>query len=402
LGRYLATPVRVPEGDRLSGRPRATVNGYALPAGAGPGDYDFEDGAAEATARIPPPEGGGAAVLLRVETGDPLPAGVDRVVPVESTVIAASSGSGPPRVRIAPGGLPPAGHGVSVSGEPLEIAAGTRVDARLLSLLLSREVAAVDTFPPERVGILSIGSDLTDVTEARPTGGAQKDLTGFWLPFAVEALGHLPVPLGIAGDSLEEGRDALLRARKRKLRFLIAAGGIGDGLRDRTLELLRRTGARVDLEGVAIRPGRRLLAADWEDIKILALGGQPLDAAVAFDLFVRPALLRGIGAPAAAWDWSQRKYPASFLDLLPTPAATPFGESGLWTAIAVAGEPRAPGWAPLPGSYLSPFLPGAPGQAGWAVFPPPDKSENSRWQREFYFQPCAPEPAGASRDPRTD
>jgi molybdopterin molybdotransferase len=396
LGRWLASTLSLPAGDRSAGPVRATVNGYALPAGCGPGEYFFEEGEVARRATGPPPAADAAPVLLRVETGDALPRGVDRVVAVEATVITAGSGSGPPRVSIAPGALPPAGHGLIASGEPLELAAGTRVDARLLALVLSREVAAVDTFPPEKVGILSIGGDLTDVAEARPGGGAQKDLTGFWLALAVEALGHMPVPLGIAGDGLEEGREALLRARKRKLRLLVASGGIGDGLGDRTVELLLRTGARIDLEGAAIRPGRRVLAALWEDLKILVLGGQPLDAAAAFDLFVRPALLRAIGAPAGVWDWSRRRHPASFLAVHSPPPA-PAAETGAWTALAVAGESGGPGWTAFHGP-LSPFLPGAPGQAGWAVIPPRGEAGNGSWPREFYFAPGAPEPARSSRE----
>src|SRR5688572_25440818 len=105
LGRHLSAALEVSAGAG-SGGPRATVNGYALPAGAGAGEYPFDDTAGALSAAA-----GGLPVLRRVETGDPLPGGVDRVVPVEATVIIAASGAGPPRLRIGSGSLPPPGHG---------------------------------------------------------------------------------------------------------------------------------------------------------------------------------------------------------------------------------------------------------------------------------------------------
>ena len=92
IGRFLAGPLSVPEGDRPAGAARAIVNGYALPAGCGAGEYLFAEGEAVDTAPGAPSAGDAAPVLLRVETGDALPHGVDRVVPVEATVIMAASG----------------------------------------------------------------------------------------------------------------------------------------------------------------------------------------------------------------------------------------------------------------------------------------------------------------------
>src|SRR6185369_3899176 len=70
IGRFLAGPLSVPEGDRPAGAARAIVNGYALPAGCGAGEYLFAEGEAVDTAPGAPSAGDAAPVLLRVETGD--------------------------------------------------------------------------------------------------------------------------------------------------------------------------------------------------------------------------------------------------------------------------------------------------------------------------------------------
>src|SRR3989442_1321635 len=139
LGRFLASPLEVPLRRGGRGPARAAVNGFALPSGARAGEYVFRSRTADL-----PPAGGlrgeeASPPLELVETGDPLPPGTARVVPVEWTEITAAPGQGPARVRIAEDALPPDGHGLSPpEEEALVLARGTRIDARLEAVLLAR------------------------------------------------------------------------------------------------------------------------------------------------------------------------------------------------------------------------------------------------------------------------
>ena len=126
LGRFLATPVEVPPAPEGAGRARAAIDGYALRPGCA--EIRAED---------------------RVEAGGLLPPGIDRIVPIGSTSIAASGGGEPVRIRTVEGARIPAGHGVLGGREaPLAFPAGTRVDGRLQALLLARGTASIETFPP--------------------------------------------------------------------------------------------------------------------------------------------------------------------------------------------------------------------------------------------------------------
>jgi molybdopterin molybdotransferase len=394
LGRYLSAPVEIPP-HRLAGRGRrATLNGYALPRGAGPGDYPLPaGGAAPAPGSLSPEAGGGGGLPLRVETGDLVPPDADRVVAIESTVLIAGPGQAGPRLRILPEGVPPPGHGLlEAEDRPLVAEAGTRVEPRLLALLQASGLSSVKTHPPREVGVLSVGGELTDVLLSSQAGSL--DLNGLWLPPAIRALGHLTHPLGAVADDLAEGRAALLRARQKGLSYLVMTGGLGSGVSDRTVELLQRIGAKITFEGVLIRPGGRCLLADWAELKVLALGGAPLEAAAAFDLFARPALLAALGAPARVWDWSERRIPASALEEpLPEPrrskTAPPDAEPP-WRAVPIGHRAGRGGVAGLEAAEpLSPFIPWIPGQCGWVVVPPPAPPGPGEPSRGFHFVPSS-------------
>jgi molybdopterin molybdotransferase len=397
LGRRLAAPLELPARRSEEGLLRSTLNGYALGPGQGAGEYALS-GVAAAAGNEEGPGGPGAPEELprieRVDSGSVLPPGTERVVPVEWTVMVASTGGGPVRVRVSAEAIPQRGHGVAGPGEAAEVLeTGTWIGPRLLALLLCREVAGVTTHVPLRIGILAIGGDLTDILEGATSGpGPARDSTGLWLPPLIRSLGHVPHPLGIAGDEPNEGRDALLRARRLGLDAVVTTGGLGDGLNDRTAELVLRTGGTIWLDGVALRPGRRCFSGETMELKVLGLGGQPLDAAAAFDIILRPALLSAHGAPDSTWDWSRSGFPASRItDLEEAAALQARGMPGApvpWSALPVKRGENGDGYRaiarPAPGSA---FLPWIPGQEGWAVVPPAVGGGDPREGRA-YFQAC--------------
>ncbi len=385
LGRYLAAPVdSAPPRGRKANEPerahRATLNGYALKPDQGAGEHGS---------------------LPRVESGGAVPPGADRVLPVEWTELRATSDGRGPRVFIPEDALPAPGYGLRPAGGfCVQAAAGCRIDGRLQASLLAGGIPTVETCTPLRVGILMIGRDLTDLAgaveasrnEAAEVPAATPDVTGYWLPGAVRALGHLPEPLGIAGNGLEEGREALLRARQKQLRAVIAAGGLGDGIEDRTAELLVRVGARIHFHGVAIRPGRRFLLADWLDVKLLILGGQPWEAAAAFDLFAAPALLSAAGATEEVWNWLHAACPPDRISISGPRSALherervdgPTGEP-LWSLVPLRpGAESGEGWVAIGAESIDPRLPWTEGQVGWAAIPP---EIDGRRDGRFYF--CA-------------
>lgn len=438
---------------------RAEANGYALGAGIGVGAVCAvrgtltpgapldrwgrpvteavspepvlpEASAADAIAAEPVPT---ATVILeglpevwRVETGALVPAGTLRILsPGDATIV------GPGAIRVER--LPRAGRGLHAIGSvaaPPAFPRGTFLDGRVRAVIAAAGVPRIALRPAFPVGFATVGDELYD-SEAAPQGastGAPQwpDLLGLAVEETIRGLGLLPVPLGILGDAPAGIETALLRSRGR-VDVLVIAGGLGDGVTDRTGEALRRMDAEIAVAGRLFGPGTELVLARVHGFDVLALGGRPLAAALLLDAIVRPALRARLGAPRPAWDWSRISWA---LDLeapdleVADPGAPDPGAPGLDAPGGVptegdgrsgSGEARATwrafpaalgasaGKAPRIRAWESPtvFLPTVPGQTGWALLPPEAAGRGpgrggprGRGRKVAHYVPAGPQVAG--------
>lgn len=243
--------------------------------------------------------------VWRVESGALLPDDADRIVPVADCVLVGTAA-----VRLER--VPAPGQGVAaVAPYPAtKVPVGEELDARLRATLLAAAVKSITAWPSFAVGIVAFGDEL--VAADTPTlPGTQWELTGPWLEDAVNALGLRAVSLGIRPDAPEQMRELLFRAAQREVRVVLAIGGLGSGVTDRTVEGLRRAEAHVLFERVDCAGVENLLFAKALGLEIIGVSGRPREAAAGFDLFARPALLARLGAPATRWDWRLDPAPSS-------------------------------------------------------------------------------------------
>jgi molybdopterin molybdotransferase len=77
---------------------------------------------------------------------------------------------------------------------------------------------------------------------------------------------------------------------------MIVLGGVSVGARDLVKPALNTIGAETDLWRVAVKPGKPFLFGRAGRCAIFGLPGNPVSAFVTFLLFVRPAILRLMGA----------------------------------------------------------------------------------------------------------
>ncbi len=77
-------------------------------------------------------------------------------------------------------------------------------------------------------------------------------------------------------------------------------GGVSVGEHDRMPAALAALGAAVHVHGVPMKPGKPFLFATLGGKPIFGLPGSPSACLVAFEVFVRPALLRMCGASRIA------------------------------------------------------------------------------------------------------
>ena len=89
-------------------------------------------------------------------------------------------------------------------------------------------------------------------------------------------------------------RKAIQSAAKNEI--LIVTGGVSVGEHDLVQSTLRDLGAKIDIWRVAIKPGKPFLFGQLGRCFIFGLPGNPVSAFVTFLQFVRPAILKMVGA----------------------------------------------------------------------------------------------------------
>jgi molybdopterin molybdotransferase len=185
--------------------------------------------------------------------------------------------------------------GEDLAAGALVLPAGTYLGAAQIGLLAAAGQASAMCRPRPRVVIVSTGSELVDVGE--PLGPGQiPDSNSHMLAAACREAGAIAYRVGLVADNpellLETLEDHLIRAD-----LLITTGGVSVGAYDVVKEVLSRLGT-VAFEKVAMQPGmpQGFGTLGAERIPIITLPGNPVSAMVSFEVFVRPALRRMLGA----------------------------------------------------------------------------------------------------------
>ncbi|MBF6046115.1 molybdopterin molybdenumtransferase MoeA [Streptomyces sp. NRRL B-1677] len=263
----------------------SAMDGWAV---SGPGPWKLPPpGAQDVLAGRPGarPLRDGSAV--RIATGAPVPPGATAVlrsehgeVTVKGELLAARHVSHGQDIR-------PRG-GECRQGDEL-VPAGTLVTPALLGLAAAAGYDDLTVVRRPRVEVLVLGDEL--LREGLPEGGLIRDALGPMLGPWLRALGAEPgeaLCLGDDEDALYEGLAASTAD------VVVTTGGTAFGPVDHVHPTLRRLGAELLVDGVAVRPGHPMLLARLGPGRhVVGLPGNPL-AAVAGLLTLAEPLLRGL------------------------------------------------------------------------------------------------------------
>ena len=143
-----------------------------------------------------------------------------------------------------------------------------------------------------RVAILATGDELVE-PEALEDDGRIVTSNSYTLFAALRALGVEPVYLGIARDE----PDQIEAAFRRGLEYdaVVSTGGVSVGDRDWIKQVLADLGGDMRLWRVLMKPGAPLAFVTLGGKPVFGLPGNPVSTLVAFEQFVRPALLKMMG-----------------------------------------------------------------------------------------------------------
>jgi len=239
----------------------------------------------EIRAGAAPPTALQPQTALRIMTGAMIPDGSDAWCGSKDTT--ESDGTVEVRVPVA-AGTSLRGAGSDLRRGDLLARAGRLITPGLVGVLASAGHVAVQCIRRPRVLVLTTGDELREPGEALGPGQIT-NTNRFTLRAAVQEAGGIVVDAGVARDERGDLIDRLGAASETDL--VVTTGGVSMGAYDLVRGLLEEREA-VTFWQVALRPGKPLMFATVGGVPLIGLPGNPVSTLVAFELFVRPALLK--------------------------------------------------------------------------------------------------------------
>ncbi len=240
---------------------------------------------------------------IRIMTGAPVPEGADTVVPFEDTDERERRAPGLNRNMKEIGVLREVARGMNIrrAGEDigkdkLVLNKGRLIRPAEVGVLASLGKTSVSVFRRPVVAILATGNELVDVGKPLSRGKIY-NTNSYSLAAQVMQYGGVPKLLGIAPDNFQLLSEAIHRGFESEL--LITSGGVSVGDYDMVKDVLAKEG-EINFWSVCMKPGRPLVFGVFKDdrgrkIPHIGLPGNPVSAMVAFELFVRPVILKMMG-----------------------------------------------------------------------------------------------------------
>jgi molybdopterin molybdotransferase len=195
------------------------------------------------------------------------------------------------------------GDNVRLTGEDVAVGetvltAGTRLGPWDIGMLAALGISAVTVARAPRVALIATGDELVDVTTP-PGPGQLVDSSVHALAALVREAGGVADRLGIARDTMASLADRF--AASLGYDVVITTGGVSVGDRDYVRAALTAAGIALEIYKIAMKPGKPFsfgMRPGAPPTPVFGLPGNPVSTIVAFELFLRPALLAMQGARA--------------------------------------------------------------------------------------------------------
>lgn len=257
---------------------------------AGPGPWDVRPNGILAGHGRPEPLSDGEAV--RIATGARIPREATAVIRSEHG-LTDDKGRLHTRRDVTQGqDIRPRGQECR-SGDQL-LPSGSLVTPAVLGLAAAAGYDELPVVPRPSAEVLILGDEL--LTEGLPHEGLIRDALGPLLPPWLRSLGADVIAVRRLGDDAEALHQAITTSAAD---LVVTTGGTASGPVDHVHPILRRIGAELLVDGVAVRPGHPMLLARLRpDQHLVGLPGNPLAAVSGLLTLAEPLLRTLAGRPA--------------------------------------------------------------------------------------------------------
>jgi len=216
---------------------------------------------------------------IKIMTGAKIPSGAQCIVPIEDTQKSTDG-------VILPKNLVISRH-IRLAGEDIKkemplLYVGDSINAHQITLLASQGISHIKVHKAPRVALFASGNELKMHFEQVTAFQLYNTNTPTLLARAKE-LGCQVEFIGTAQDSLEDLKVHIKSALECDL--VITSGGVSVGDADFTKEAFSDFGYKILFDKIDIKPGKPTTFGKVGDTLILNLPGNPLAAALNFELF---------------------------------------------------------------------------------------------------------------------
>lgn len=277
----------------LPGFDNSQVDGYALRAEEGTAGTQLpviaeQPAGADLQHELP------ARSALRIFTGAPIPRGADAVIMQEDVTrtdgmikINESVTKGENIRRL----------GSDLCTGQILLRTGERINAAHIGVLASQGLDQVTVHAPPSISILSTGDELIPPGQPLQPGQLYNS-NGLMLAAMLAQLGIHDAGTHHCPDRLDATISTLGDLAQRS-DVIIISGGVSVGDHDHIKPALNALGLTPELWRVKVKPGKPFLFVhrmEPRPLYVFGLPGNPVSAFVTFHLFVKPALLKLLGA----------------------------------------------------------------------------------------------------------
>ena len=222
---------------------------------------------------------------IKIMTGARIPMGTQCIVPIEDTTECKDGVSLPENLTIS--------KHIRLSGEDIKkdeklLHRGDRLNAHQITLLASQGISHIKVYKKPRVSLFASGNELKMHFEEVQAHQLYNTNTPTLLARAKE-LGCEVEFIGTAIDTMDDIKAHIKSALDSDL--IITSGGVSVGDADFTKEAFGAFGYEILFDKIEIKPGKPTTFGKIGNTIVLNLPGNPLAAALNFELFGQSIIL---------------------------------------------------------------------------------------------------------------
>ena len=229
---------------------------------------------------------------VKIMTGGKLPSDVDTVIPIEDLITEENF------CQLCDSAIVKKGQFIRFIGEDIKankcvLQKGTQITSKEIAVLASCGKSEVPVYAPLKVGVLTTGDELVDISE-KLDNDKIRATNLYTLLSLIYEMKMVPVNFGIVKDNKKALYDKLQEALNSDIDILITTGGVSVGEYDFLKEVMSESGTVTKFWKANIKPGKPITFGIYDKMDrskyLFGLPGNPVSAFVNFNVFIKPAV----------------------------------------------------------------------------------------------------------------